>query len=385
MRHVDNAMIANPAANSVLARSMAAVTTFPSASEPRLSAGLFVLGATHRTASLAVRERLALNAEAQAGLSLDLAAIRGLREFVILSTCNRLEVYGVASFPGVEDHVERALCSRQGIPAAEFAAIRLRLDGESVLRHLLAVAVGLDSQMLGETEIFGQLKKAYAAAQTRGTTGALLNRIFQKVFQGAKHVRSSTAITVGQTSVATVAVELAEKIFRGLESARILLLGAGEIGEKTARAFRSRGAASLTVASRHSERAEALARELDAGTLPFDQRENRLAEFDIIVSSTSAAAAVLGAEAVRRAMRVRPAQPLLLIDLAMPRDIEAGAAGANGVFLFNLDDLAKIAEANRAARAAEIDKCRLLLEERAAAIWQQAAAQLSAWPQALAS
>lgn len=372
-----------PTAASYFPTSLAPVVGF--AVPPPASSLLFALGATHRTAPIALRERLALRAEAEAGLSVELAQIPGLREFVILGTCNRLELYGVATHSGVVDRAEAALCARQGIPAAEFERIRFRVEGADAVRHLLEVAAGLDSQMLGETEIFGQMKKAYAGALTRRTAGSVLNRVFQKVFQGAKAVRSQTAITIGQVSVANVAVDLASKIFGPLDSVRVLVLGAGDIGEKTARAFQSRGAVSLTVASRHREHADALAGQLNGATIAFEEREERLSEFDIVVCSTSAPTTVVSAAAAKAAIRRRPERPLLFIDLAMPRDIEEAAARIMSVFLYNLDDLARIAEENRAARAAEIAKCQAMVAERAQALWRQIDAQLASPRQALAS
>lgn len=338
--------------------------------------GLFVLGATHHTAPLEVREKLTLDATATAALQTELAALPGLREFAMLSTCNRVEFYGVASEPGVMARVEAAFCARRQFDAAAFEKIRLSLHGAETVRHLIEVAAGLDSQMLGETEIFGQVKEAYAGAQGRGSTGPVLNRVFQKVFQAAKHVRSHTAITEGQVSVANVAVELALNIFGGLRQARVLLLGAGEIGEKTARAFQSRGAASLTVASRRLERAMELATALGASAMPFEQREGRLTEFDVVVCATSAPGTVISLAAVAAAMHRRPARPLFCIDLALPRDVDSAVADLENVFLYNLDDLAKIAEQNRAARLAEIAKCRTIVEEKAAALWKQVAPQL---------
>jgi glutamyl-tRNA reductase len=222
------------------------------------------------------------------------------------------------------------------------------------------------------------MKQAYAAAQAAGNTGPVLNRAFQKAFQAAKQVRTQTAITTGQVSVANVAVELAGTIFGGLSDARILLLGAGEIGEKTAKAFQSRGAASLTVASRRLERAMELATALGASALPFEQREPRLAEFDIVVCATSAPEIILPGSAVRAAMARRPARPLFLIDQALPRDIDPAVAELENVFLYNLDDLARIAEENRAAREAEMLKGRAIAGEKARALWQQVAEQVTA-------
>lgn len=339
---------------------------------------LFVLGATHHTAPLAVRERLSLSADSAAALAADLKQMAGLNEFALLATCNRVEFYGVATDPTTAARVQAAFCAHQQFDPAEFAKIQLSLGGPEAVRHLLEVAAGVDSQMVGETEIFGQVKTAYAVAQSRGHTGPVLNRIFQKAFQAAKHVRTNTAITEGHVSIANVAVDLAGTIFGDLATARILLLGAGEIGEKTAKAFQSRGAASMTVASRRLERAMELASVFGASAMPFEQLEARLHEFDVVVCATSAPATVVSSAATAAAMRRRPARPLFLLDLALPRDVEAGAADLQNVFVYNLDDLAKIADENRAARAAELAKCRTLLAERATALWRHVEPRLQA-------
>jgi glutamyl-tRNA reductase len=337
---------------------------------------LFVLGATHHRTPLAVREKLSLSPEAAAGLEAEFAAMPGLKEYAVLSTCNRVEFYCVAGTPGAAAKVSAAFCARQKFDPVEFDRVRLHLDGREAVQHLVEVSSGLDSQMLGETEIFGQVKDAYAAAQARGSTGPVLNRVFQKGFQAAKHVRTHTAITEGQVSVANVAVELALTIFGTLKSTRILLLGAGEIGEKTARAFQSRGASALTVASRRFERAMELATTLGASAMPFDQREPRMAEFDVIVCATSAPDLVVPLGAATAAMQKRPARPLFFIDQALPRDVDPAVAEIEKVFLYNLDDLARIAEENRAAREAEIAKCRAIVVDRAEALWRQIAPQL---------
>jgi len=337
---------------------------------------LFVIGASHHRAPVEVRERLALvSAE---GLLADLGAVPGLREYAVLDTCNRVEIYGVGAGDGVPESVQAAYCARQGFDPAEFGRIRHQLAGREAALHLFEVASGLDSQLLGENEIFGQVKEAYAAAHARGSTGAVLNQVFQKAFQAAKHVRTHTGISAGRVSVANVAVDLASSIFGSLAGARVLVLGTGEIGEGTARAFVSRGATELAVAGRRRERAAEVAGGLGAGMLDFDERDARLADFDIVVCSTSAPGAVLAASAIAAAMRRRPARPLLLIDMAVPRDIEASAADLQNVFLYNLDDLARIAERNRSAREAEIARCRALLAERADGLWRQLEPRLRA-------
>ena len=332
---------------------------------------LFVLGATHQTAPLAVREKLSLGVEAAAALHAELTQVNGLREIALLNTCNRVEFYGVAESPATVAALQAAFCARQQFDTAEFEKLRLHLRDQAAVLHLFEVAAGLDSQMLGETEIFGQVKDAYASAVAQRSAGPVLNRVFQKTFQAAKLARTHTAINEGQVSIANVAVELALDIFGALTDVRILLLGAGEIGEKTAKAFQSRGAATLTVSTRRIERAMELAEQLGASALPFEQHEARLAEFDIVVGSTAAPSSVVSFAAAKAAMHKRPSRPLFFIDLALPRDIDPLAAGLENVFLYNLDDLAKIAEVNRAAREAEIGKARNLLGERAVKLWQQ--------------
>jgi len=329
----------------------------------------FVLGATHHRTPIEVREKLALPPDSLAALHDELISIDGLDELAPLSTCNRTEFYGVASSPRAIAQLRRTFCIRQQFPETQFAPYALELRGRSALQHLFEVASGLDSQLVGETEIFGQLKDAYAAAHARRSTGPILNRVFQKAFQAAKHVRTHTAITEGQVSIANVAVELARDIFGRLNKTRVLLLGAGEIGEKTARAFQSRGVNSLSVSSRRLDRAMALASELGAFALPFWLAPTKLADFDIVVCATAAPSTVIATDAVDAAMHRRAAHPLLLIDLALPRDIEPRVGDQANVYLYNLDDLAHIAEQNRHARESQITLCRQLLNTRTESLW----------------
>ena len=335
------------------------------------SGGLFVIGATHQLAPIAVRERLALAGDiALAAFGDELARLPGLRETVVLNTCNRVEIYGVAAMPATVAAVQAAYCVRQQFSEEEFAHFRLCHEGCDAVRHLFEVASGLDSQMLGETEIFGQVKTAYERARLGGCTGVVLNRVFQKAFQAAKHVRTHTAIAEGRVSVASVAVDLAEQIFGDLDRRHVLLLGAGEIGEKTARALRGRGTAELTVASRRFERAQELAAALEGTACPWEDFESRLRECDIAVCATSAPHAVVSAVAVAAAMRRRPARPLCCIDLAVPRDVEPGVGAIDNVYLYNLDDLARVAEENRRARADEVAHAQSLLAAKADAVWR---------------
>ena len=337
---------------------------------------LFLLGASHQTAPLELREKLALAGGKLDALHGELRTLAGLEEFAVLNTCNRVEIYGVAAQAEAVARLQAALCALNQMDARVFEQIRLELHDRPAIQHLLEVAAGIDSQMVGETEILGQVKDAYAAAQARGTTGPVLNRVFQKTFQAAKHVRTHTAIGEGQISVASVAVDLALKIFGDLRRCRVLVLGAGDIGEKTARAFKSREAGVLlgsrmAVSSRHLEHAEALAGAFAARAIPFDQVAGALPDYDIAVCSLAAPAAVVTHAMAALAMRRRAARPLFFIDLAMPRNIDPDVAALPNVFLYNLDDLAKIAEENLALRQAEMERVRALLAEKAGALWQQ--------------
>lgn len=351
-----------------------------SSSVPVTTPSLFVIGANHHTAPLEVREKLALTADRMAAFQAVAEQIKGLQELTVLNTCNRVEFYGVAETPAVIDRLQAEFCAACSLPTAQLAEVRHYAEGSEAIAHLVAVASGLESQMLGENEIFGQVKTAYQAAQDRKTVGPVLNRVFQKAFQGAKYVRTHTAITAGQVSVANVAVDLALNIFGDLKNARVLLLGAGDIGEKTAVAFQSRGVESLTVASRTLTKAMELATRYGAAALPFEHMPVHLHEFDIVVCSTAAPTAVVTHFAVTTALRRRPAQPLFFIDLALPRDVEPAVAKLDNAFVYNLDDLARIAEDNRAAREAEVNKARSIVTERAHAIWRQLALPSSRLP-----
>jgi glutamyl-tRNA reductase len=335
------------------------------------SPALFLLGASHHTAPLELREKLALTPAKLATFQQKLSSLDGLREFTILNTCNRVEFYGVAEHTAAVARLQTEFCAFQDFPVDEFVRIRQHAVGPDALRHLIEVSAGLQSQMLGETEILGQIKDAYADAQARRTVGPVLNRVFQKTFQHAKYIRSHTAITEGQISIANVAVDLALKIFGQLGQTRILLLGAGDISEKTAKAFQSRGAASLTVASRTMERAMELARSFNGAALPFESAPQHFSEFDIIVCSTAAPHAVVTLADVAAAIKKRRAQPLFFIDLALPRDVEPSVAKVENVFVYNLDDLARIADENLAAREAEVVKARAIVQEKAESLWKQ--------------
>lgn len=330
---------------------------------------LFVVGATHHTTPLEWREKLALGPDKMPEFQSRLATLPGLQEWAVLNTCNRIEFYGVADGASTIDTLRSTFCEAQGIDIEAFRTLELCKTGSDAIYHLTAVSAGLESQLVGENEIFGQVKDAYADAQSTRSVGPVLHKVFQKTFQAAKQVRTQTAIAEGQVSIANVAVDLATTIFGDLGDARVLLAGAGEIGEQAAKAFRSRGTTDLTVTSRTMKHAMELAGQLDARALPFDKLPHHIADFDVVVCATASPGSILTSTVLKKAMRARPAAPLFLIDLALPRDIDPAAAKIDNVYLYNLDDLAKISEENRAARVAEIEKARDLIVAKAALLW----------------
>lgn len=333
---------------------------------------LFVLGSSHREAPLEVRERFALSAKQAAALQSELSSDPGIRECLVLNTCNRIEIYGLASSEnGFENLIREKLCSTRGIDRALFDAHSFWHTNLDALQHALEVSSGLDSQMVGETEILSQMKEAYAAARHASATGTVLNRLFEKSFQAAKSARTQTGVTRGQISIGNVAVDLASRIFGKLNNSRVLLLGSGEVGQKTAQALKSRGVADISVSSRTFENAHLLAHEFHGSAIYFDDFVGQLHNFDIVIGSTAAPGTLINREIIRQTMRQRPEQPLFLIDLAMPRDIDPNVEKVENVYLYNLDDLSTIANENLAARKAEIERAREILKGHAWNLWLQ--------------
>lgn len=333
---------------------------------------LFVLGSSHNEAPLEVRERLALSEEKLKALQQTLLEDKIIRECLVINTCNRLEVYGLANTKdNTEETVRKYLCKAQGVSRElldQHSFWRTNLDA---LQHALEVSSGLDSQMVGETEILGQMKNAYAQAKEVNATGTVLNRLFEKSFQAAKSARTQTGITRGQISIGNVAVDLASRIFGKLSQSRVLLLGSGEVGEKTAQALQSRGVADIAVSSRTYENAHRLAHQLKGSAIDFDDFIGQLHNFDIVISSTAAPGSLLSKEVIYTAMNSRLERPLFLIDLALPRDVDPAVQQLENVYLYNLDDLSKIANENLAARKAEIDRAREILKGYAWNLWLQ--------------
>ncbi|MGI8603889.1 MAG: glutamyl-tRNA reductase [Verrucomicrobiales bacterium] len=321
---------------------------------------LIVTGLNHQTASVSLRERLAVRDSEVPAVTQRLRELEGVEEVVLLSTCNRVEVYAAGREPGVVvSFLERHF--QLGPDAAKLYQHR-ELD---TLRHLFRVVSGLDSMVLGETEIFGQVKTAYADAQQTGTTGRTLNKLFQHAFRVGKRIRSATQIQHGATSVGAAAVELAEKIFGELRDSTVMVLGAGEISRRTAQSLQSRGAQSLIVANRTYDRAVELAAEMGGRAVHYDVWPEEILKVDIVISSTSAPHAIITPAQLRPVLSRRHGRELFLIDIAVPRDIDPACNELEGVYLFNLDDLETMAAKARSRREEEVVRCEAMIETEA--------------------
>jgi glutamyl-tRNA reductase len=328
-----------------------------------------VLGLSHHSAPVAVRERFAF-AESMIQPVLGRLRAAGLaEEGVLLSTCNRVELYVATTQVGAQagSALREFLVKEREYPLFEPNHLYVHQE-QAAVEHLFRVASGLDSLVLGETEILGQLKRAYDLALRDGFTGKALNKAFQKAFSVAKQIRTDTQIQRGSTSVGSVAVELAEKVFDTLKRCEVMVIGAGDTSEKTARSLQSRGARSILVSNRSYDRAAALASELGGRAIHFDQWESEFARIDIVISSTSAPHYVLDVPKLERLLRVRPSRPLLLIDLAVPRDIDPAVERIENVYLYNVDDLQAIADESIRQRRDEIARCDEIIRERAQAL-----------------
>jgi glutamyl-tRNA reductase len=328
-----------------------------------------VIGLSHRSSPVVVRERFAF-AEARIPGALQSLRDSGVAdEAVILSTCNRVEIYAATPLdpPGAFTALQEFLvsCHDYRDPLTDEL---YRLSEPQSVHHLFKVACGLDSMVLGETEILGQLKKAYDLALKGGHTGGRLNKAFQRAFNVAKHIRTETNIQRGSVSVGSVAAELAEKIFSRLSDRDVLVIGAGDTSEKTARALRSRGARSILVSNRSHDKAVALAAELSGRAVPFEDWAAEFGNIDIVISSTSAPHYILDRARLEPLMKLRRNRPLLLVDIAVPRDIEPEVNFLENVYLYNIDDLQAIADDSLKQRQEEVAQCEQIIREKAQAL-----------------
>jgi len=328
---------------------------------------LIALGISHNSAAVEVRERVAFAPEQVGEALVDACEAAGVEEVVILSTCNRTELYAVV--PEGISLGDKALelidwiANYHHLSARELHHCAYHHEGGQALRHLVQVASGLDSMVLGEPQIFGQLKSAYVVATEAGTVGSELGRLFPRIFAIAKRVRTDTAIGENPVSVAYAAVDLAGHIFSDLSQCSALLVGAGETIELVARHLIGAGVSKIVIANRTLGRARELAQKFGAEAVLLAEIPLQLADADIVITSTASQLPILGKGAVEQALKVRKHRPYLMIDIAVPRDIESQVGELTDVYLYSIDDLRQIVDQNLRGRSSEARKADLLIDE----------------------
>jgi glutamyl-tRNA reductase len=326
---------------------------------------LLAIGVSHKTAPVEVRERLALPEPRAATFLRDLRGAADVQEVVSISTCNRTELYLVARDPvEAEGRVLSMLSSQAGIRPTQLTGSIYALRNCDAARHLYRVTAGLDSMIVGETEVQGQVKRAYEAALERDCVGPMTNHLFKAALQAGKRVRSETGISERALSLPAVAVALARELLGpGLEGRSVVIVGTGETGELTARALTDSGGRPVFVASRRRDRAVSLARRYNGRSVSFDELPAALTEADIVVAATASPHLLLEADELGEVMAARAGRPMLLIDLAVPRDIDSACAAIRGVSLYDIDDLETVIARNRKVRQAEARKAEGIIEE----------------------
>ncbi len=327
---------------------------------------LFVVGISWRTAPVAVREQLAFREEEIIPTLARLTAQLPVSEALLISTCNRVEVYGVARPGGdVAAAVRAFLAEQRGIKPAVVSAHLYEHRGSHAVRHVFRVASSLDSLVVGEAQILGQLKEAYGVANQAGTSGSVLSRCLERAFGVAKRVRTETTIARGAANVSSVAVELASKVFGDLAGKNVLVIGAGKMSSLAARHLYASGAQKIVVTNRSPEKAEALAAEIEGDARPWSDLEGLLVDADVVLSSTGARAPILTRPLFKKVMKARRWRNIVVIDIAVPRDAEPAINELDGVYLFNIDDLDKVVQANLAERAKAAEHATKIVEHEA--------------------
>jgi glutamyl-tRNA reductase len=323
---------------------------------------LFTVGLSHRTAPVELRECVDFS-RGGAGEALAALAGRGIsKEMVVLSTCNRAEIYAVAG-PEGPDAVARFFAEYHELPLARLTEHLYVRRGDEAARHLFRVAAGLDSLVVGEPQILGQVKTAYSTASDRGYTSAIVNRLFHTAFTVGKRVRSETGLSEGAVSVSYAAIALAKKIFGDLTGLSVLILGAGGMAKLTGTHLRTQRVRQITIASRTLTAAERLARQLDGQAVVWSDLGAVLSSADIVITATGAADPVLTRGNVQEVMRPRRQRPLFIIDIAVPRDVEASVGDLDQVFLYNIDDLQGIVKENLTRRSSELERAEAIVDD----------------------
>ena len=328
---------------------------------------LFVSGLSHKTAPIAVREQLAVEEDKLREILVDVHGAGVLSEVVILSTCNRVEVYGVADVPGEARALAfRRLGQHRGVDLAQVEPLLYTKSGTEAVQHCFRVAASLDSMLLGEPQILGQVKDAFALAQSCQAVGPLLHRLWTQAFAVAKKVRTETELARHAVSVSYAAVELARKIFGTLEGKAVLLIGAGKMSELAAKHLVDQGAFPIYVTNRTWARAQEMARALAGTAVPFGARAETLGTVDIVITSTGAPEPIVRRADVERCLQGRRSRPLFFIDIGVPRDVEPGVNELDAVFCYDIDDLRQVVESNLRERLREAQKAEALVEREVA-------------------
>jgi glutamyl-tRNA reductase len=325
---------------------------------------VLAVGVSHKTAPLAVREKLALTPGRVAGYLHDVRGVTGVQEAVAISTCNRTETYLVAGDPvEAESAVLGMLARKAGIRPTELAGSIYALRNCDAARHLYRVTAGLESMIVGEAEVQGQVKRAYEDALAAQTTGPLTNHLFRAALATGKRVRTETKIGERHLSISSVAAQLAAEQLHGLERREVLILGAGETSELAAKALAAQGVEAIFVANRRHERAVSLAQRYGGQAMSFDELPQELERADALVCATSSPHALLGAEELSAVMHAREHRPLLILDLAVPRDVASDVRDVPGIALYDVDDLQAVVRRNRAVRQGEASHAEGIVEE----------------------
>jgi glutamyl-tRNA reductase len=325
---------------------------------------VLLLGISHKTAPVSLRERVALLEGQLPQFLQDLVASPSISEAVVISTCNRTEVYLVVSDP-VEGETAAlgALAARAGIRPTELAEVVYAPRNCDAARQLYRVTSGLESMIVGEAEVQGQVRRAYDAAVEAGSSGPLTNRLFNSALRTGGRVRSETSIGAGGASVSSVAVDVASDVLGDLADKHVVIIGAGETSELTARALAAKGVTTMFVANRHAARARSLADRFGGAVLPLDRLPEQLEQADMVISSTASPHAIVGEEELDIVMRARGGRPLLLLDIAVPRDVEHACGEIDGVTLIDVDGLNRAVRRNLQVREAEAERAELIVEE----------------------
>ena len=333
---------------------------------------LLLLGMSHHTAPVDLRERVDFSRRGVSEALRELAACPSPTEAVVLTTCNRAEIYVACEDSETTRHgLERFMSRFHDVPEHDLAPHLYVHTGADVARHLFRVAAGLDSLVVGEPQIFGQIKDAYAVASRERRTGALLNKLFPWSFAVGKRVRADTGLGEGAVSVSYTAISLARKIFGSLKALRVLVVGAGEMAELTATHLRSQQVGRIGVTSRTRARADALARKVDGTAVDWTAVDDELLEADIVVTATGASTPIISTTTIDRIMRARRNRPLFIIDIGLPRDVEPDAGDLEQVFLYNLDDLRSIVSENLARRQEQTARAEAMVSDEVEAfvVW----------------